>query len=146
MSATPTCAACGMQWTRTEKGRAPRFCPTCIEAGREHATSYNKAGGFDLALTVVNQRIAIELATSLLEMGKAGEALEILYIVEAPRRNTDSITGGATCQEVCQRRNHADVVFEVIACTLPAGHFYAQRHEGTSATVGHYTWDAAVTS
>lgn len=101
----------------------------------------NKSSGYDLGRIVTSQRLAINEATAALKIGKVGEALEALLAAEAPGR-TDS----TTCQEVHQRRNYIGAVIEIIACTLPAGHFYAQRHEGVSADVARFTWDTAASS
>lgn len=94
VTATPTCARCGMQWewTWSKRNTKPaKTCPSC----RPLSNAPKRAPHLELASRVVAYRLAIEMATALLETDRPAMALAVLYDVEAPAR------AGLSCRRGC---------------------------------------------
>lgn len=84
-----TCTVCGMSWEHYGKaGLLPAMCRVCRvpipRNGRDSTPRIRPS--YDMAAEVVRYRLAFEQATALLEMNRPGEALAVLYEVEAPAR------------------------------------------------------------
>lgn len=78
---TLTCTKCGFdfEWVMT-RANGPKRCPDCAGSAPRPTLHYV------LAANAVNYRIAIEMATAALRMGKPAVALAALEQVEAPAR------------------------------------------------------------
>ena len=81
-------------WRRTKSGRVVYYHPDDISnrpvsrAIRTDPTS----PGYALALTVTNQRLAIELARTAIRIGRVAEALEILDVAAGERAGDQTKT------------------------------------------------------
>lgn len=76
------CDRCGMMWRRRSKAHNARICPEC-GGGAPHV---EPTPGERLAIAVTDYRLAIELATAALRLGRTRDALAYLEAIEAPTR------------------------------------------------------------
>lgn len=81
-----TCRRCGMQWDHLVRGgTTPLDCPDCRRGPRRPAPEASPAQ-MHLIRSVVEYRLAIELATAALRLGRTRDALQHLEDVAAPLR------------------------------------------------------------
>jgi hypothetical protein len=97
---TLTCANCGSDWQRpTALGRRPHRCVSCRNIARSRVVRAAQqptvrkgphidpnTAGYRLAHSVTGMRLAIELATGALKIGRPAEALAHLQACQAPTR------------------------------------------------------------
>ncbi len=99
-----TCERCGMQFYKSSSTPNMTTCSECpIIVRREGRTPKRLRGHpvYDIALELVTLRVAFEMIEPLLKMARYGEAmevyestqkaLELLWEMEAPARNTSLI-------------------------------------------------------
>jgi len=90
---TLRCVRCGMERRRDQPGRSMRLCPECYSRNNGGVRGIDEdAPGFRLAACVTDMRIAIEIATSALKLGKPADALRALEQVKAPGRALQRMT------------------------------------------------------
>jgi hypothetical protein len=94
MMQTLSCARCGSDWQREPvKGRPPKDCPDCATLPAHERLTIDVREldpvGVQIARSITNYRLAIELARSAIRIGKVSEALAALdAAVAVPSRPT----------------------------------------------------------
>lgn len=89
---TLTCGRCGTDWERVRcTGPKPSTCPECPRIPQQRQPRplpalNSTTAAYRVAAAAVDYRLAIELATSALRLGRPTDALAHLEAVAAPAR------------------------------------------------------------